>query len=49
MNSEALQEWLKLSEENKRNIFREIANRMNLPSAAIEKDWWGGKNTRINF
>lgn len=36
----ALQEWHKLTIQNKQNIFLEIAKKMNLPPAAIEKDWW---------
>ena len=40
MNRVALQEWFKLTDENRRNIFSEIARKMNLPPAAIEKDWW---------
>jgi len=37
MNKQALQEWLKLSEQNKQNIFREVAIGINLPPAAIEQ------------
>lgn len=40
MNKQAIREWLKLTEQNKQNIFREVAMGINLPPAAIEKDWW---------
>ncbi len=40
MNKDALHEWFKLTEQNKRNIFLEIAEKINLPPAAVEKDWW---------
>ena len=49
MNREALKEWFNLSEQNKRNIFGEIANKMNLPPAAIEKDWWGVRTLELIF
>ncbi|MCL2682683.1 MAG: nucleotidyl transferase AbiEii/AbiGii toxin family protein [Bacteroidales bacterium] len=39
MNS-ALNEWLKLTDANKRNIFAETARQKALPISAIEKDWW---------
>lgn len=40
MSREELQEWIKLTDQNKQNIFFEIAKRMKLPAAAVEKDWW---------
>jgi hypothetical protein len=40
MSKNALQEWLALTDETKRNIFRETANAFNVPISAIEKDWW---------
>jgi hypothetical protein len=40
MNNRALIEWLKLTEQNKRNIFAETARQKALPVVAIEKDWW---------
>ena len=41
MTKEQLQEWFKLTDENRRNIFEEIAKKMSLPEvAAAEKDWW---------
>ena len=36
----ALNEWLKLPDANKRNIFAETARQKALPVASIEKDWW---------
>jgi len=49
MNKQALQEWLKLSEQNKQNIFREVAIGINLPPAAIEKDWWVVRTLEMVF
>jgi len=50
MNKEALQEWFKLTEQNKRNIFEETAKRMGLPvAAAAEKDWWVVKTLEVVF
>ena len=49
MNKDALQEWLKLPEQNKRNIFGEIARKMKLPDAAIEKDWWVVRTLELVF
>jgi hypothetical protein len=49
MNEIALKEWFKLTEDNKRNIFSEVAVKMNLPAVAIEKDWWVCKNSRIGI
>ncbi len=40
MNKDALQQWFQLTDENRRNIFLETSRRLNLPAAAIEKDWW---------
>jgi len=40
MNKVAIQEWLKLTDDNRKNIFFEVAKKMNLPPAAVEKDWW---------
>lgn len=49
MNKQVLQEWLKLTELNKQNIFREVAIGINLPPAAIEKDWWVVRTLEIVF
>ena len=40
MDEVALKEWLKLSDETKKNIFNEISAKIGLPPAAVEKDWW---------
>jgi predicted nucleotidyltransferase component of viral defense system len=41
MNERAIAEWLKLSNDTKRNIFNETAAQIGLPRAsAVEKDWW---------
>jgi hypothetical protein len=50
MNKEALQEWFKLTEQNKRNIFEETAKKIGLPvAAAVEKDWWVVKTLELVF
>lgn len=49
MNKEALREWFKLTEQNKQNIFGEIAKKLKLPSAAIEKDWWVMRTLEMVF
>ncbi len=33
-------EWLKLSEEKRRDILNQASNITGLPAIAIEKDWW---------
>jgi hypothetical protein len=50
MNKESLQNWFNLTEQNKRNIFEEVANRMDLPVAsAAEKDWWVVKTLEVVY
>lgn len=49
MNIESLQEWLKLTDQTKRNIFAETGYGMGLPAAAIEKDWWIVKSLELVF
>jgi hypothetical protein len=49
MTKEQLQEWFKLTEQNKQNIFGEIAKKMKLPPAAIEKDWWVTRTLQLVF
>ena len=39
MNKKTIQEWLKLTEQTKRNIFAETAKSIGLTDAAVEKDW----------
>jgi len=40
MNTANLQEWLKLADQTRRNIFAETSAAIGLPDAASEKDWW---------
>ena len=49
MNETAIKEWLSLPESTKRNIFLEISKKMNLPAAAIEKDWWVVRTIELVF
>jgi len=40
MNPAILKEWLKLTNQTRRNIFTETSAAIGLPDAAVEKDWW---------
>lgn len=40
MNKVTLQEWFKLTDQNRLNIFLEVAERKSLHESSIEKDWW---------
>ena len=40
MKHEILKEWLKLTDQTRRNIYAETSAVIGLPDAAIEKDWW---------
>lgn len=40
MNAKAISSWLQLSTADKQAVFNEVAAQINLPTAAIEKDWW---------
>lgn len=40
MNKATLQEWFKLTDQNKQNIFLETAERKSLHESSVEKDWW---------
>ena len=49
MNKKTLDEWLKLHDETKKNIFTEIASKTGLPAVAVEKDWWVVKTLEVVF
>jgi hypothetical protein len=49
MNTAAIQEWLKLTEQTQRNIFEETAKDIGLPAAAVEKDWWVVRTLELIF
>lgn len=49
MNEMAIKEYLNLPENTKRNIFIEISKQINLPAAAIEKDWWVVRTLELVF
>ena len=40
MNRTTLQEWFKLNDQNRLNIFLETAERKSLHETSVEKDWW---------
>ncbi|MDP3927868.1 MAG: nucleotidyl transferase AbiEii/AbiGii toxin family protein [Bacteroidota bacterium] len=49
MNTNAINEWQKLTERTKQNIFNETGKKMGLPDAAIEKDWWVVRTLELVF
>lgn len=49
MNETSIKEWLKLSDDTKKNIFSEISDKTGLPAVAIEKDWWVVKTLEVVF
>ena len=49
MNTTAIQEWLKLTDQTRRNIFEETAAAIGLPAAAAEKDWWVVRTLELVF
>jgi hypothetical protein len=49
-NTNAIQEWLKLTDRTKRNIFEETAASIGLSkAAAVEKDWWVMRTLELVF
>lgn len=40
MSNSSLQHWLQLSEQDRTNVFTEVARLKNLHISSIEKDWW---------
>jgi hypothetical protein len=50
MNTKAIQEWLKLTDRTRQNIFEETAKSIGLPNAAaVEKDWWVVRTLELVF
>jgi predicted nucleotidyltransferase component of viral defense system len=49
MNAKAINQWLQLSTADKKAIFNEVAAEINLPNAAIEKDWWVVRTLELVF
>ncbi len=49
MNHKALNEWLKLPDDTKKNIFNQISKNTGLPAVAVEKDWWVVKTLDVVF
>lgn len=49
MNAAAIQAWLKLTDQTRRNIFEETAIDIGLPAAAVEKDWWVVRTLELVF
>ncbi|MBX3257402.1 MAG: nucleotidyl transferase AbiEii/AbiGii toxin family protein [Chitinophagaceae bacterium] len=49
MNKVVLQEWFKLTDQNRLNIFLETAKQKELHEVSIEKDWWVVQTLSIIF
>jgi len=49
MNSEVLKVWHQLPDTDKRDIFNEVSAKTDLPSAAVEKDWWVVRTLELVF
>jgi predicted nucleotidyltransferase component of viral defense system len=49
MNAKAISSWLQLVTADKQAIFNEVAAQINLPPAAIEKDWWVVRTLELVF
>lgn len=49
MNKVTLQEWFKLTHQNRLNIFLEVAERKSLHESSIEKDWWVVQTLAVMF
>lgn len=49
MNEKAISSWLQLSTADKQAVFNEVAAQINLPTAAIEKDWWVVRTLELVF
>jgi hypothetical protein len=49
MNAKAISSWLQLSTADKQAVFNEVAAQINLPAAAIEKDWWVVRTLELVF
>lgn len=49
MNAKAISSWLKLRTADQQAVFNELAAEINLPAAAIEKDWWVVRTLELVF
>ena len=49
MNKTTLQEWFKLTDQNRLNIFLETAERKSLHESSVEKDWWVVQTLAVIF
>lgn len=49
MNKETLQEWFKLTDQNRLNIFLNTSKQKELSISAVEKDWWVVQTLSIIF
>lgn len=49
MNKEAITQWNRLSKADQQAIFNEVGAIINLPAAAVEKDWWVVRTLELVF
>jgi len=49
MNNNALQEWLKLTAEERYSYINETSQKVGLPFQSVEKDWWVTQTLAIIF
>ncbi len=49
MNSKVINQWHQLSVTDRQAIFNEVAAQINLPSTAVEKDWWMVRTLELVF
>ncbi len=49
MNSDLAKIWSEIKLSDKQGIFKEVADKVGLPPAAIEKDWWVTRTLELVF
>lgn len=49
MNTHLAKAWKEIKSSDKQAIFKEVADKIGLPAAAVEKDWWVVRTLEIVF
>ncbi len=49
MSKNSIPYWFQLSEQDRQEIFTEVANQKELSIAAVEKDWWVVQTLAVIF
>lgn len=49
MNKDLAKIWKQISADEKGKIFKEISAELNIPDAAVEKDWWMVRTLELVF